>query len=455
MKKALLLGLIFGSLFYLVSFIRHSHYFSQGQDLGIFSQSAWLYSQGYSPYNTITASLDFQDRYKPIMLILGLMFKLWSDPRLLLILQAFFLSFSGVFIYAISKKVGHQNLTSYVLMISYLLFPGITSFIIDDFHEVSLFPLFFLGTIYFYLKKSKFLYLFLLFSLIIRDYLVFFSLVFWTSVFFSKNKVVTNKSLVKVIIANLLGLVLMLVVIKLVGGISYGTFNSEGDTLSQTIMRFILNPVDLLTSLLFPYIKLKTIFISLGYFAFLPLLSFWLIIPILFQFAGRFLDFEHIYRWEIYYHYSGELAAILSFGAILALMKITVKVRKYFVTLILIMSIFSIVFFHSPLLLLRKSEFWRKESWMKDTDYILNLVPKDKSTATQNNLVPHLSLRKEIYVLPTINNAEYIVIDLHQGQDRFNFYTLNYDEIKNLKNSLSEEYLLIDQRGDAYLYKRI
>ncbi len=455
MKKALLLGLILGSLFYLVSFIRHSHYFSQGQDLGIFTQSAWLYSQGYTPYNTITARLDFQDRYKPIMLILGLMFKLWSDPILLLIIQAFFLSFSGVFIYTISRKVGHNDLTSYIVMIAYLLFPGIASFIIDDFHEVSLFPFFFLGTIYFYLKKSKFLYLFLLFSLIIRDYLVFFSLVFWTSIFFSKNKAIVNKSLVKVIVVNLLGLLLMLIVIKLVGGITYGSFNSEGDNLSLTITKFILNPVNLLSSLFFPLIKLKTILISLGYFAFLPLLSFWLIIPILFQFAGRFLDFEHTYRWDIFYHYSGELAAVLSFGTILAIKKITVKVRKYLVMLILIISIFSIAFFHSPLLLLRKAEFWKKESWMKDNDYILSLVPKDKSTATQNNLVPHLSLRKEIYVLPTINKADYILFDLHQGQDRFNFYTLNYDEIKNLKNSLPEEYSLINQRGEAYLYKRI
>ena len=157
MKNAFLLALLFGTLFFAVSLIRHSHYFSQGQDLAIFTQSAWLYSQGYSPYNTITERLDYQDRYKPIMPVLGLLFKLWEDPRFLLILQAFFLTFSGVFVYAISRKVGLGNLTSFILMISYLLFPGITSFIIDDFHEIALFPFFFLGAIYFYLKRSNFI----------------------------------------------------------------------------------------------------------------------------------------------------------------------------------------------------------------------------------------------------------------------------------------------------------
>lgn len=438
MRQAFLLAFIIAFLFSLVSVIRHNHYFSQGQDLGIFTQSAWLYSQGYYPYNTITGRLDFQDRYKPIMLFLGLLFKLWADPRFLLIIQAVFLSFSSLFVYAISKKIGLDNLTAYILMISYVLFPGITSFIIDDFHEVSLFPFFFLGSIYFYLKKSKLLYLFLIFSLIIRDYLVVFSLVFWLSLFFSKNKIIANKILKTVVIINCIGLVLMLIVIKLVGGITYGSFNSRGDTLIQVIVSFILNPLNLLHALFFPLIKLKTLFISLGYFAFLPLFNIWLMIPVFFQLAGRFLDFVHPYRWEIFYHYSGELTAVLSLGTIIALKKIPVKTGKYLTVLIFLISLFSLIFFHSPLLLLRKAEFWRKEDWMRNNDYILSLVSNEASVATQNSLVPHLSLRREIYVLPTINNADYVVLDLRAGQDRFNFYGLSYEEMNNIKTLYQE-----------------
>lgn len=452
MKQTLLLALIFAVSFSLVSLIRHNHYFSQGNDLGIFTQSAWLYSKGFSPYNTITGRMDYQDRYKPIMLVLGLLFKFWADPKFLLILQAFFLSFSGIFVYKIAKKVGLGNITAYILMVSYLLFPGITSFIIDDFHEVSLFPFFFLGSIYFYLKKSKVLYIFLLFSLIIRDYLVFFSLVFWLSLLLSKNKTLKNKLLPKTIIVNLLGLVLMLIVIKLVGGIAYGSFNRQGDNLLTTITGFILNPIDLLTSLFFPLVKLKTIVVSLGYFAFLPLFNFWLIIPIFFQFVSRFLDFEHPYRWEIFYHYSGELAAVLVFGTILSLKKVLLKLRKYLVVLMLFFSLLSFVLLHSPLLLLRKTEFWRKEDWMKNNDYILSLVPDTASVATQNNLVPHLSLRKKIYVLPTVNNADYLVLDLRQGQDRFNFYSLSFEEMKQLQAQLTLHYQLVSQKGEAYLY---
>ncbi|MCM8787382.1 MAG: DUF2079 domain-containing protein [Candidatus Omnitrophica bacterium] len=455
MKRALFLSLIFSFLFSLVSLIRHNHYFSQGNDLGIFTQSAWLYSKGYLLYNTITERLDFQDRYKPVMLLLGLLFRFWADPRFLLLIQAFFLSFSGIFVYLISKKVGLGDLTIFILVVSYLLFPGITSFIIDDFHEVSLFPFFFLGSIYFYLKRSKLLYIFLLFSLIIRDYLVFFSLVFWLSLLLSKNKAIKNRLLVRAIIVNLLGLVLMLTVIKLVGGITYGSFNSQGDSLFLTILKFILNPVNLLTSLFLPTVKLKTIFISLGYFAFLPLFNFWLIIPIIFQLASRFLDFEHPYRWGLFYHYSGELAAILVFGTIVSLRSVSRNSRKYFVALIFSFSLLSIVLFHSPLLLLMKAEFWEKEDWMKNNDYILSLVPDDASVATQNNLVPHLSLRKKIYVLPTINDADYVILDLRQGQNRFNFYGLSFEEMKQLQVNLSKRYKLINQKGDAYLYAKI
>lgn len=454
MKQALLIALIFGILFSLVSLIRHNNYFSQGQDLGIFTQSAWLYSKDFAPYNTITGTMDYQDRYKPIMLLLGLLFKFWADPKFLLIIQAIFLSFSGVFIYGISRHFGLGKIASYILMIAYLLFPGITSFIIDDFHEVSLFPFFLLGSIYFYLKKSKLLYVFLILSLIIRDYLVFLSLIFWLSMLFSRNKILLNKSLKKIVIVNLLGFSIMLVTVKLIGGLSYGTFNSEGNTLFQAIAKFTLNPISLLTSLLFPYVKLKTIIISFGYFAFLPLLNFWLFIPIFFQIAGRFLDFEHTYRWTIFYHYSGELAALLSFGAIITLKRFSNKIRQYSVILIFSLAVISLAFFHSPLLLLRKAEFWRKESWMRDDEYIVSLVPKDKSVAAQNNLVPHLSLRKIIYVLPAINDADYVAMDLRLGQDRFNFYSLTYEEMKQLQSGLKDNYELVSQRGEAYLYKK-
>lgn len=455
MKNAILISIIFGLLFSAVSVLRHNHYFSQGHDLGIFTQSAWLYSQGLTPYNTLTQRLDFQDRYKPIMIVLGFLFRFWPDPRFLLVLQSFFLAFSGIFLYAISRKIGHGNLTSYILMTVYLLYPGITSFIIDDFHEISLFPLFFLGAIYFYLRKSNTTYLFLFASLIIRDYLVLFSLVFWISLLFSKNKLIKNELLLKIVTINILGLILMIITINLVGGISYGSFNSEGNSIFQTIIKYISNPINLLVSYFIPYLKLKTLVVSLGYFAFLPLFNFWLIIPILFQFAGRFLDFEHPYRWEIFYHYSGELATILSFGTILALKKINLKERKYLVILIFIISIFSVAFFHSPLLLLRKAEFWRKESWMKDNDYIISQVPKNASVAAQNNLVPHFSLRQQIYVLPIINNADYVALDLREGQDRFNFYGLSYDEMRQLQTKLIGDYELINQKGEIYLYKKI
>lgn len=292
-------------------------------------------------------------------------------------------------------------------------------------------------------------------SLIIRDYLVLFSLVFWISLILSRDKTIKNKLLIKVVTINLIGLVLMSVIIKLSGGINYGSFNSTDDSLFKTIIKFILNPINLLVSLFTPYVKLKTIILSLGYFAFLPLFNIWLIIPIIFQFAGRFLDFEHTYRWEFFYHYSGELAATLSFGTILALKKINLRRRKYLAILIVMISIFSLALFHSPLLLLRKSEFWRKEDWMKDDDYIITQVPKNASVAAQNNLVPHLSLRQKIYVLPTIKDADYIVLDLREGQDGFNFYGLSFDAMRQLQSDLNVEYQLIDQKGQAYLYKKI
>jgi uncharacterized membrane protein len=45
----------------------------------------------------------------------------------------------------------------------------------------------------------------------------------------------------------------------------------------------------------------------------------------------------------------------------------------------------------------------------------LSRIPDDASVSAQSDLAPHLSNRREIYVFPAIENAEYVLLDL-QGE---------------------------------------
>ena len=91
---------------------------------------------------------------------------------------------------------------------------------------------------------------------------------------------------------------------------------------------------------------------------------------------------------------------------------------------------------HLPLNKLVKAEYWKEEVWMTDNRKLFALVPADASIASQQSLVPHLSHRKEIYlVYPVLHDyddkrcgqtkcwwldfagkPQYLVIDLHPNQ---------------------------------------
>ena len=109
----------------------------------------------------------------------------------------------------------------------------------------------------------------------------------------------------------------------------------------------------------------------------------------------------------------------------------------------------------SPLKNLFKPQFYEHKDWMDDTKTILDKVPNSASVAAQNNLLPHLSHRREVYILPNVNNAEYIVMDLHEGQDNWNFYTEGLEETKSLMTQLirNNSYKVIISSGDVYLLK--
>ena len=108
----------------------------------------------------------------------------------------------------------------------------------------------------------------------------------------------------------------------------------------------------------------------------------------------------------------------------------------------------------SPIHSIFKSQLFTKSSWMKDNDAIIQFVPPGVSVAAQNNLFPHLSQRNEIYLLPEINNAQYIGVELHGGPNAFS--PLQKEEVQKLIDGLiaKNEYSIDYHRGDAMLLRK-
>lgn len=141
---------------------------------------------------------------------------------------------------------------------------------------------------------------------------------------------------------------------------------------------------------------------------------------------------------------------------------------------LLIAAIFWQYRFHFALNKLTKAEYWKEESWMEDTRSLLALVPKEASVATQQNLVPHLSHRKEIYlVFPRQHDIpgepcgqslcwwldfggkpEYLVVDTRPNQWLTHILETNENWISAITNMEKVGRIVLEKEvGGARLYR--
>ncbi len=135
---------VLGILYSALSIIRHNHFESGGFDLGIYDQAVWQYSQLLTPYSTIKERLILGDHLTLTLPLLVPLYWLWSDARMLLVFQAFWLSFSSLAVYRIAllrlTTLTRSRLVcqwgSLAISIVYGLFSGIQYAVFFDFHPV-------------------------------------------------------------------------------------------------------------------------------------------------------------------------------------------------------------------------------------------------------------------------------------------------------------------------------
>jgi len=451
----------FSILFSFVSIKRHENFQSQGCDLALYDQIIWLYSQGKRPYSTFVGRLDPADRFRPILLFLVPFYWLKPDVKNLLIAQSIILASGILPAFLLAQKVLKKFFVSYVISLSYILFIGIQSFIIDDFHEIVFLPPLLLWIVYFYfINKKKLFFLFLFLFLLVKEQAGFLlAFVSFYLLLFGRNK---RSAFLSLIISLFWSILIIWVVMPSFGEFSYVGFVKENERLDKAIINYLIEPLTILRNVATPVVKIKTIFISFAAFGFFPLFYPEILIPVTYQFLSRFLDQLHSYRWTVNYHFSGELASLMIIGVIFAFKRISSltskpqKIINILSFMLLIAVIIEQLFLPVPLKNLLKKDFYKQPRGVNDIKLLLESIPRENSIATQNNLAPHLSQREKIYILPEGIGADLILIDLRPNQDQWNFYTLSLREMKVLIDNLIEEkkYYILKEKNNCFLLRK-
>lgn len=413
-------------LYSALSVVRHTRFESGGFDLGLYDQAVWQYANLLWPYNTIKDRFILGDHLTLTLPLLAPLYLLWSDVRLLLIFQAFWISFSTFAVYKLARQRKLSGLTSSIIGFLYSLFYGIQYAIFFDFHPVVIGVGLIAWFLYFFEAKKQIPALvFALLLLLTQENMGLALAGFGCIYFFRKD---FRKSAIILIV---IGITVSLVASKIIA-----LFSPIGFQYWPQISTL---PIEILKQFFDSQEKRSVWFYSLSWFSFLPILSPGAMIATLLDLAQYFVTGPEFSRmWSPFMHHRITLAPLLTLGTLETLEFFKrKKINVDYVSVVLFAIALGLQFyFHLPLNKLSKSEYWNMEPWMADNRKLIATIPPEARLATQQDLIPHVSHRQHIYLawprqhdfdpspcgqkscwwLDFDKNTQFLLIDLHPNQ---------------------------------------
>ncbi len=449
-----------------LSIVRHNHYQSYGYDLGINDQVVWEYSQFKTPITTIDhvpfiSKLDVHVEF--VYALLSPFYWIWSDPRMLLILQAGFVCFSGLAIYFLARHYKLHIWIAFALLFSYLMFYGVQNALWFDAHSTTFATAFFAWFLYFLVsKKTRWAIVFFMLAITSKENLA--AKTFLTSIVYflvSKKKI------------GLYFTIASFLYLAFTFGIYFPDFVSGGYRFDNPDGLFSnLNPLLMINTTEKLQVYLYT-FLSYG---FLSILNPLYLIPVFGNLASYFVLGNNVSTAQgLFLQYRIGLAPLMSWATIAAIAKYK-WLNKKSVAIYLILCVLTVQYvLHLPLSYLTKQWFWTQPQAVKNIDLLKTYIPKSASLISQNNITPHVSQRYSIFTLwPTLKdfkknspcgkvtcnwfrwagNPQYLIVDTSIDWDIRHLLVDRKDFIDGINNLEKAKVIKIYQKEkSATLYK--
>ena len=180
--------------------------------------------------------------------------------------------------------------------------------------------------------------------------------------------------------------------------------------------------------------------------------------------------------WSPFMHHRAILAPFLVLGVMDVLGRFSRKQTVIFglTVMMLVSALTQQYVFHFALNKLTKWSYWQTEAWMGNIDKLAKLVPEGASLAAQQNIVPHLTHRNQIYLiyprrhdfkdkpcgtvscwwLDFAGKPDYLVIDARPNQWLTQILESNENYQSAINNMVKRGTItLVKSVGDAKLYK--
>jgi len=458
-----ILSCIYMLYFTVVSFLRYDNFYTGRFDLGNMAQTVWntLHGRifiltdpnGTQQISRLAYHADF------ILVLLAPLYALWQNPQMLLLIQTFVVVLGAFFLYAIARDILKNRNLALVFAFSYLLNPGVQRANIYDFHAVTLVTTFFFAMYYFFLKKRYVWFIvFASLAALCKEQIWLITALFGFLVFFMHKKRILGAALF-IISFGMFYYLIWIAIPHAFGGQHFALayFSDYGDSPTQVVKGIILSPIKTIQTILEPtrLAFLNDLFMPVGYLI--------LLFPFFLIFAGPDLLIDLLSNnpqlHEIYYQYTATITPFVFLGAIYAILwlrKVKIKFLPFdqtqrnffFIVYLLAFSLYTAYAF-GPLpgsIDPNLDMFIRQLPDRVYIDNFLAKIPKNDSVAASNDIGSHLSLRQNIYTVPSgINQADIIVLLITDQTTKDAF----------MKVSKNPHYRKVAQKDNFVAFQRI
>jgi uncharacterized membrane protein len=277
--SAATLVVLYAILLFILTIVRFKSLISQAVDVNYFNQVIWQLSEFKIPY---LWSLDksvfsaWSQHFSPILIFLAPVYWVIPNDIMLMVIQALAALTGAIPVYLIGKRFLKSRSIGLVLSFAYLSFGGLQYGFDYGFHEILFFPVLFLWSYYFYLKKNTRLYLlFIILSLFVKEEASFI-VIFWAIYLFA-----VKRDWKPAIMTCVLGIIWYIVCFDIVfpyfnkgNGFGYwGQYATQGGSgIIGIVLATLTKPLQFFQTLVTPADKIDMMFETFGQFAFLFLL---------------------------------------------------------------------------------------------------------------------------------------------------------------------------------------
>jgi uncharacterized membrane protein len=477
----IVLLLVFGAAFCLISLPNHYNFRTYALDLGMFNNAVFDFSQFRNNVFTLGV-MDrdlnyFYDHFSPITVLLAPFRFLGTSGLLIAQILAILLGGLGVFKYA--KLRSTSSWLPYLAIIYFFLHWGVANALSFDFHTnviaAMIVPWLFVA---FHQKKWKLFFLMIGLLLICKENIGLWLFFILIGIMLQTWKKTSTRLKIGLVLLAGFSLIYFFVITSMVmpslgpGAKQLFRYSHIGDSYSEIIINLISNPLDSLkylyentsTNHVFDFTKnefhLMTLFAGGLAVIFRPSYAI-MLIPL---YAQKFLS-SQISLWGIDSHYSIEFVPIMT----LALVDCFKSVQFKRVSLALFTIVILITGYTNVLKMGKRANSWyqtkninifssKHYSSEYDIEKIHDVIDKIKDhsevLSVSNSLSPHLAFRDKLYMYPRLGDAKKVVL-LRPIQKEDNSYPLNFGKFpKHLEMMQAKGWVITMDDGQIIILEK-